>query len=1248
MGNLKHTTQIFCEHLPIIINSVTIILISIVIFRNWIFTSEWPAGGDVLGWISRAYIFGNDFRWLYTWRPYSFGFSQGIDSMDFFLALIHLVSRDAATTVKILTFSSFLTAGFTMYAFAYHYTSRHLAALSASLVYCLNQWFFSQLTEMHLHIIFSYALAPLVFLSLDRALQKRNLKNMLAFALVLSISFTGFHPQFILIYGFFLSIFFIFYILASIKSHNFKINVTNVLKIFLITGVLCFLLSAFSFLPFVFNVRAPYYSQTYGYPIEDAIRASYRNIVDTITLRALESWGYKSLINIYTDLSLPGCPVYTILLLIFSLAFCTVFFRRDRYTAFFAFSTIISIFIANGPNSPFGYVFTWAWNNIPHFSVLRAASRLAAITAFSSAFFVANLTDLLVTYIKKRGCVKIEKIFLKAKVVTTQENEGREVCISLGILNKAIKHKFFYYLSLIILISILLIGFLTCFYFLGHGLQTYTPPQSYIKPYHWFANQTGDYKVVTTTNSPSQWEHRSKQESDFAFSGMKTSLGWGHDIGYDSSFIHDKPVLQDGGWNPPARHFIDYLRFHLVRKSLTKNFCKMIGAFNYKYIVLPEYLVNDTRNFFLQQEGYHLAYDNQGSIILQNKYYTSRFFAVNDYAYVVGGLETFQSLCNINTFNLNQTALIFINRMDNVSFSDPLFNRSRVIIFVNSDMVDATMLSLRDQAVFITASDYGMLSLNYSRYWARASSWRTVGAFVWGGETLTTSGKNNVTMPFKVESNGVYDVWLRVGFAPNRGKLTILIDEKPINEIQPSSKSWSRMKWINVGSLNLTKGVHKIILKNDGKGYNDIDVVAIVKPDKFQSKMNNLLNTLQDFPGRIIHLLEAENTFTLNLPANWQKTLLPYEGYVLHTECPSANISPQGNASASSLWVWSDGVNYEACKAVDGDPNTRWASKHGMPQWLQVEWSTPQQLIGVRILFERAYAEDYLIQTWNGTGWVNQVNVTGNNQLKPLHYFEQPVQTTKLRIYVTKAPAFNMVSIWELEALTPSPISPISTEVFIPREGYYMFALRLAQSQDQGTPYLKVDNMTVPLQQAYPTMEAQWYEGGPIHLNRSNHTIEVSALGKIDFDQMFIYSLNGEGDFGFLDGLFEAKPGPHVSYEKINPCKYEAHIENSDEPFLLIFSESYHPMWKAYVEGEEISPIPVYSIVNGFYINKTGNFNVTIYFTGQTYADIGLKISTLTFIVVIAYLIIPPKTFKRIKGWILMRFKNFKRKIFTN
>ncbi|MCK4436289.1 hypothetical protein KAU87_05695, partial [Candidatus Bathyarchaeota archaeon] len=87
----------------------------------------------------------------------------------------------------------------------------------------------------------------------------------------------------------------------------------------------------------------------------------------------------------------------------------------------------------------------------------------------------------------------------------------------------------------------------------------------------------------------------------------------------------------------------------------------------------------------------------------------------------------------------------------------------------------------------------------------------------------------------------------------------------------------------------------------------------------------------------------------------------------------------------------------------------------------------------------------------------------------------------------------------------------------------------------------------------------------------------------------------------------------------MSPVQYRVNVESSD-PFLLVFSDSYHPLWKAFLDNSEVSPVIAYSFVNGFFINKTGDFDVTVYFTGQIYADLGLRISTITFVVIVAIL----------------------------
>ncbi|GAJ13853.1 unnamed protein product, partial [marine sediment metagenome] len=58
---------------------------------------------------------------------------------------------------------------------------------------------------------------------------------------------------------------------------------------------------------------------------------------------------------------------------------------------------------------------------------------------------------------------------------------------------------------------------------------------------------------------------------------------------YESAFIHDKPVLGDGGHMLKSRQFVSYLRFGVGRKELSDQLLKLLGTFDYKYVVVPDY-----------------------------------------------------------------------------------------------------------------------------------------------------------------------------------------------------------------------------------------------------------------------------------------------------------------------------------------------------------------------------------------------------------------------------------------------------------------------------------------------------------------------------------------------------------------------------------------------------------------------------------------------------------------------------------
>jgi hypothetical protein len=151
------------------------------------------------------------------------------------------------------------------------------------------------------------------------------------------------------------------------------------------------------------------------------------------------------------------------------------------------------------------------------------------------------------------------------------------------------------------------------------------------------------------------------------------------------------------------------------------------------------------------------------------------------------------------------------------------------------------------------------------------------------------------------------------------------------------------------------------------------------------------------------------------------------------------------------------------------------------------------------------------------------------------------------------------------------------------------------------------------------TSEAYWKDVCSTFLDIGEHTIGIGATGKLTLDKLAIY-LPGNGAQS-LNDIFKTNSTPStIQFKENNPCSYAANVTNT-RPFLLTFSESYDPMWKAYVDGQEISSIGTNFVVNGYCINKTGSFEIRLYFVGQTYAEIGLAISASTaiFIAVMAF-----------------------------
>jgi len=76
-------------------------------------------------------------------------------------------------------------------------------------------------------------------------------------------------------------------------------------------------------------------------------------------------------------------------------------------------------------------------------------------------------------------------------------------------------------------------------------------------------------------------------------------------------------------------------------------------------------------------------------------------------------------------------------------------------------------------------------------------------------------------------------------------------------------------------------------------------------------------------------------------------------------------------------------------------------------------------------------------------------------------------------------------------------------------------------------------------------------------------------------------------------------------------------IKNATRPYIISFAETYDSLWKAYSTKNEnqksidyaTNSIPVYGLTNGFYVNKTGDYDLVIEYEPQNWFVRGAMIS---------------------------------------
>ncbi len=120
------------------------------------------------------------------------------------------------------------------------------------------------------------------------------------------------------------------------------------------------------------------------------------------------------------------------------------------------------------------------------------------------------------------------------------------------------------------------------------------------------------------------------------------------------------------------------------------------------------------------------------------------------------------------------------------------------------------------------------------------------------------------------------------------------------------------------------------------------------------------------------------------------------------------------------------------------------------------------------------------------------------------------------------------------------------------------------------------------------------------------------------------------GNYFFVSEIREFKI-PNINIRTINPGRYDVEIYNATTAFPLILSESYDKNWKASINGNDSEQISeknhfiTNGFANGWYVDRIGNYTITLEYKPQRLFYLGLKVSISTIVILIILLIIPKK-----------------------
>ena len=190
-------------------------------------------------------------------------------------------------------------------------------------------------------------------------------------------------------------------------------------------------------------------------------------------------------------------------------------------------------------------------------------------------------------------------------------------------------------------------------------------------------------------------------------------------------------------------------------------------------------------------------------------------------------------------------------------------------------------------------------------------------------------------------------------------------------------------------------------------------------------------------------------------------------------------------------------------------------------------------------------------------------------------------------------------------------------------KGQILLARVLESSRSGKLSFNQDDHLIGSINTKKEGSNIRWFEigelinnDGQLNIQSSGDINVVNALAILNKSEWLMYldkaaKFQKDGKIIDFDEGFSKVDLVNVSYKKVNPTKYIVRVTNLNEPAILVFSQNFDVLWK--LDGQQA--LPIYSLLNGFRIDKNGEYLVE--FEAQKFVYYGLIISGLTILLIL-------------------------------